>query len=344
MAEIKQSINRLQVVGTLAEINLEEITKEVELRGANGTTKKVTCQQIKKKEWKNPSILVEVAPKDDDGNVRYTSSIGIEFFPTAEKKLDENGNVVDNPRFKAMQTIMNDYIPKVSCKSDQTPTRVKVDGSLMPNEYASSKDGKEYEFHTFPQVNAFQCTSTSVPDDDIAEGNISGVIRSIIPETKGEDAEETSRLKIELYSFDRNGTTTPTTFMVEEDLADDFADLYEQGCSCKLDYEIIVKQVGGQKKVKSAFGRRDSKMVSGFEVTEYSIFSGQEPFEEENEYFVSMDDMKVAMKERENFIDQKIADAKANAKEDKGSAKKSGLGNRASKVKETTTDDSDCPF
>ena len=43
MSELK-SINRVQVVGTLKEMNLEKITKEVSLGD-----KKVTCQQFAKK-------------------------------------------------------------------------------------------------------------------------------------------------------------------------------------------------------------------------------------------------------------------------------------------------------
>ena len=54
MSEIKASINNAQVIGELLEMNLEEITKEVTLKGANGVEKKVTCQQMAKKEFKNP--------------------------------------------------------------------------------------------------------------------------------------------------------------------------------------------------------------------------------------------------------------------------------------------------
>ena len=46
MSEIKASTNNVQICGLLKEINLEEITKEVTLKGANGVEKKVTCQQI----------------------------------------------------------------------------------------------------------------------------------------------------------------------------------------------------------------------------------------------------------------------------------------------------------
>ena len=54
MSNLK-SINRVQVVGTLKEMNLEKITKEVSFG-----EKKITCEQFAKKEFKNPMFIVEV--------------------------------------------------------------------------------------------------------------------------------------------------------------------------------------------------------------------------------------------------------------------------------------------
>ena len=173
MAEtkIKASINRFQAVGTLAELNLGVETKEVTLR-ASGTEKKVTCKTIGKKDFKNPSLTVECVIGDK------TVIVGGSSFQTHEFKLDDKGKVVDNPRFKALNTIIEDYVPRV--KDSTNPTRVKLDGSLVVNEYATETG----EFKSFPQINIFQCSSSGVPEEDIAEGEISGIIRNIKPETK----------------------------------------------------------------------------------------------------------------------------------------------------------------
>lgn len=306
MSEIKQSINNAQVVGTLKEMNLEEVTKEVTLKGANGVEKKVTCQQIAKKEFKNPTFTIESKGMD----------IGVDFFPTNEKKLDENGNIVDNSNFKAMKTVLENYVPKI--KDAENATRVKIDGMLANNEYVS-KD--TYEYKAFPQINGFRITSTNVPEEDSADCEISGIIRSIIPETKGEDAEETGRLKVELYTFNKQAETTPFTFIVEQDLADDFNNFYEAGQSVKLYYEILTKQVGAKKPTTGGFGRRESKMVSGFSVTEYSVFRGDEPFEEENEYYINPEDMKQALNERDIKINNMVKTAKENKDKPKSSPK-----------------------
>ena len=308
MSEIKASINNAQVIGELLEMNLEEITKEVTLKGANGVEKKVTCQQMAKKEFKNPMFLVDVK-----GN-----AIGVDFFPASEKKLDENGQIIDNPNFKSLKTVLENYIPKNNAKDGEVPTRVKIDGILSANEYVN-KD--TYEFKSITQVNGFRITSTGVPEEDIADCEISGIIRSIIPETKGEDAEETGRLKVELYTFNRNAETTPFTFIVEADLADDFNSLYEAGQSVKLYYEIITKQVGAKKPTTGGFGRRESHMVSGFSVTEYSVFRGDDPFDEESEYYIDPEDMKQALNERDIKIDNMVKTAKENKDKPKSSPK-----------------------
>lgn len=308
MSEIKASINNAQVIGELLEMNLEEITKEVTLKGANGVEKKVTCQQMAKKEFKNPMFLVDVK-----GN-----AIGVDFFPASEKKLDENGQIIDNPNFKSLKTVLENYIPKSNAKDGEVPTRVKIDGILSANEYVN-KD--TYEFKSITQVNGFRITSTGVPEEDSADCEISGIIRSIIPETKGEDAEETGRLKVELYTFNRNAETTPFTFIVEQDLADDFNSFYEAGQSVKLYYEIITKQVGAKKPTTGGFGRRESHMVSGFSVTEYSVFRGDTAYEEDSEYYINPEDMKQALNERDIKINNMVKTAKENKDKPKSSPK-----------------------
>ena len=310
MSEIKASINNCQICGVLKEMNLEEITKEVTLKGANGVEKKVTCQQIAKKEFKNPTFLIEV---NRDGQI---SDIGVDFFPASEKKLDENGNIVDNSNFKAMKTVLENYVPKI--KDAENATRVKIDGMLANNEYVS-KD--TYEYKAFPQINGFRITSTNVPEEDSADCEISGIIRSIIPETKGEDAEETGRLKVELYTFNKQAETTPFTFIVEQDLADDFNNFYEAGQSVKLYYEILTKQIGAKKPTTGGFGRRESKMVSGFSVTEYSVFRGDTAYEEESEYYINPEDMKKALNERDIKINNMIQKTKEDSSKPKNSPK-----------------------
>lgn len=302
--EIKQSANRTQVVGTLKEMNLQQETKELDLSYGD-KKKKVTCEVIGKKDWSNPMFLVEVNGQD----------VGVEMFGASEKKLDENGKIVDNKRFKALQTILNTYVPKIDCKGEDKPTRVQFDGGLSENSYV--KDGED--FKAFTQITAFKGTHNGVPDEDYAKGEITGIIKNILPEVRvvNEEEIETGRSKIEFYYFDRNANTFPVNFVVEPELADDLSGFYEVGDSCKLYYDIVVKQVGGSKPVTSGgFGKREA-VTTGFNITEYSIVGGDDKFEEESEYFIEIDQMKEALNARQIMMDTKIEEAKKKAESPK---------------------------
>ena len=352
MAEVKtisKSANFIQVSGVLLEKNLEIVTEEVEITDFNNNNakKKVTCEVAKKKEFKNPALLIEVSPKDEDGNVLYTTQAEVDFsnigFGVASKTFDKDGKIVDNDNFKGIKTVLETYIPKSEAKDGEEPTRVFVkNGFLSPNEYV---DKKTFDYKVYnPIITTYNVTSGGVPDD-IIEGNMSGIIRSIIPETKGENADETGRLKVELFSFKKNGSTNPYTFIVEKDLADDFNDLYSAGDSVKIYYEVLSKQVGAKKvETSGGFGRRNTKTTSGYTVQELSIFRGEDPIEEENELFIDKELMKKAMAERQNEIDVAIQKAKDKAKNGTTTEKKSGLGNRASKAVEDTSSDGSLPF
>lgn len=298
---VEQSINLVQVIGTLKEINMKVEDAEVELRNSDGAKKSVTCKQISKAVFRNPMFLVESNGSD----------VGIEWFPIKEKMLDDNGDVVDNPKYKAMMTVMETYVPK--SKDADNATRVFVKGSVSPQEYV----GKDGNWKSFPSINGFQITSSNVPEEDSTDSEISGIIKRIYPETRGEEGEETGRYKIELCSFDYSGKVFPTTFIVEEDLVEGFADYYEVGSCAKLYFEIVSRQVGARKsETTGGFGKRKANIVSGFTVTEYSIFNGDDAYEAEdelgnpNKYFISSEELKKALEEREFMIEKKIAESK----------------------------------
>lgn len=333
--KIKKSQNYLQLSGVLLETNLklEEGVKGQAWSNKEGKMKDLTCDVIKKKDFKNPSLLLECSPKDEDGNTIGTYQIGVDFngigFGIGAKQFDrETDKIVDNDNFKGVMTVLNTYVTRKDAKDGEEPTRVFIkSGFLAPNEYAN----KEGEFKSYlPTITTYNVTSSGVPENDICEGSISGIIRAIKEEMFND--EETGRLKVEFYFFDSKGETYPVELTVEKDLADDFKDLYEAGASCKVYFDVLTRQVGAKKVTSNGgFGRRDTHTTSGFSVTEYSVFKGEEPFEEEHENYVGKAEMKKAMEGRNITIEQKIKTAKDKADTPK-EPKKGGLGSRASKV------------
>lgn len=321
-----KSINRVQFHGAISEFNLQVEEKEVELKRETHT-KKVKCKSISKVKFINPSMTLDVNKYDEEGNVIKTDTVGVNYFPVHEKMLDENGNVKDNPQFKALQTIMG-Y---------EKGTRIRVDGTFADNSYA--KDGEYKENAPFVTVNAFVSSSSKVSDNDSSDGQVSGIIRNIRREMNSNE-EETGRLKIEFYMFDRDMKAFPIELTVESDIADAFEENYDVGDNAIFNVEVVSRQVGtAKKKGGGNFARRESNMVTGFSVMEISVFSDEAQPEEENELFISVNDISKALKERDIMKEAKIKESKEKENNNKSSSKSGGLGNRKPKI-----DTSDSPF
>lgn len=311
---MKKSINSVVIVGTLAEVG--NLVFDEELVNKNNPK---LVGAITRADFKKPAFVIDVNGQ----------KIGVNTMPVYKKKVDkETKKIVDNDRFKAFEKIM----------TYEVGTRVEIKGSIAIGSPYMGKNGIVEPV----SVNMFSMSSTGVGDDDYAEGKISGYIKSIKPETRGEDEDETGRLLVELWTYnDYDDSVAPFTLVVEKDVAegDDksqgFEDVYSDGDNAVLDFDIVSRQVGG-KKSKSAFGKKESKIVGGFAVTEYAIFSGEEPFDDESEYYIDEDVFKKLFKAHK----QKCEEAKNASTEDKP---KKGLGSaRTSHVEDTEDDDN--PF
>lgn len=325
---IVKSENFGTVNGTLLELNLERVSTEREING-----KKVKCEVIQKADWKNATLTVDVGGKP----------IGVEYFSTYS--INNKGEKNDKG-FEAMNTVLEKYIPKSKETDERKATRVKCNGSLNLNDYIN-KDGELSSSLQFS--GAFQPTSTGVSEDDFADVSVSGVVKSIKQEMKNE--EETGRIIVEFYTFKYKTADEvelmPITFVVESDLAEEFEDSYPVGTSAKVYLEAKVISVG--KKVVSTgggIGRRDTKVQSGYEVTEWSLFSADAPYEEEHDLYIDPKDVKAYVEAREVKVEalkQKKKEKEAEAKKG-GSSKKEGLGSRTSKAESKPMDDDENPF
>jgi hypothetical protein len=317
---LKRSINNVQIVGTFKEHNLKYDANAVhkqnpKLKGA-----------IIKNDFKNPSITIDVNGVE----------IGIDLFPTY-KQREKDGSIIDNSNFKPLMDI-------IEGKLVSGQTRVIVNGNLAENGYVNDQN----EFKSYIRINAFGVSTSNVPDEDSSDSRLSGIIRNIKKETvkRGEEEPvETGRLAVEFYFVANDATNglsaIPVNLIVPKELADDFEDIYSNGDNVIFDYEITQRTVGGAKKSAHKFGKRDSKMVNGYTVQEYTIFGGSEPLEDDNDNFIETAEIKKLLDDRRIMIDARINDKKNNPK--KPAETKKGLGGRASSMTETIDDD-DSPF
>ena len=307
----KKSINSVVIEGTLAEVGNLVYDKEMKNKNNDKLVGAIT-----RKDFKKPAFVIDVNGQ----------KIGINTMPVYKDKVNKDSKkIVENDRFKAMQKVM-EY---------EVGTRVKINGSISIGSPYMGKNGVVEPV----SVNMFSMSSTGVGDEDYAEGKVSGYIKTIKAETRGEDEDETGRLLVELWMYnDYDNTVAPFTLVVDEEVAEDFENTYSDGDNAVLNFDIVSRQVGG-KKAKTAFGKKESKIVGGFSVTEYSVFSGEAPMDDESEYYIDEDDFKKMFKAHK----QKCEEAK-NAKSSEDTPKK-GLGSaRKSKVEEVDEDDDENPF
>lgn len=309
--EIKR-INKVQIAGTLAEVgnlvydaNVEN-KKNASIKGA-----------ITRADYSKPSFVIDVNGQ----------KLPITTMPTYKKK-EVDGKIVDNDRFKALEKNMEYPVG----------TRVKVDASISVGKPYKTKSGNVVEPIS---IQMFGMSSTSVPEEDYAEGKISGYIKAIKDEVRkiGDDEEETGRLAVDFWILNYDGTISPFPLVVESDIADGFAETYDDGDSTILSFDVINKQIGGKKAQSAGFGRREAKMTSGYSVTEYSVFDGEAAVDDESEYYIDEDVFNKFFKAHE----QVVKEAKNATNNNSESTKSKGLGSaRKSHVEDI--DDDDCPF
>lgn len=308
--EVKR-INKVTIVGTLAEVGNLVFKDDM----VNKNNEKIVGA-ITREDFKKPAFVIDV-----DGQ-----KIGVDVMPTYKKKVDKETNkIVDNDRFQALEKVMG-Y---------EVGTRVKIDAQINVGNPYMGKNGVVEPV----SITAFTISSSNVPSEDYAEGKVSGYIKEIKNETRGEDEDETGRLILDFWIVNYDGTISPFPLVVEDDIAEGLSEVYSDGDSAILDYDIVVRQVGGKKAKSAGFGRKESKIVGGFSVTEYSIFDGEPSLDDESDYYIDESDFKKLFKEHK----LKVEEAKKAKVDEEDTKTKRGLGQRKSKV-EVEEDDDDNPF
>jgi hypothetical protein len=189
----KKSINKTEIVGTLVEVGNLVYDKDIVNKNNNKLVGAITRADFKK-----PAFVVEVNGQ----------KIGVNTMPVYKDKVDKDTKkIVENERFKAFEKIM----------TYEVGTRVSVNGTIQIGTPYMGKNGIVEPV----SINMFSLSTTGVGDTDYAEGKVSGYIKSIKPEVRGEDEDETGRLLVELWMYnDYDDSVAPFTLVVEKDIAE----------------------------------------------------------------------------------------------------------------------------
>ena len=286
MAELVQSKMNGRIVGTLMEKKLEEVDST---RTINGVEKE--CKAIR------GTLSVKTNNGTFDISV-WTSSL--------------NGNGEESKLYKSYETVMNDYVSA----SDNVDNADTIDCliNMGINDYCN-REKTEVRSSVRFRLSIVNRVADKEGVELSSDLELECYIDSIKKEKKND--EPTGRLIVEVIGVDYSGNAQPYTLYVEEDLADDFEDIYSVGDNAMLYLTAKMAHVGGEvKKKKTAFGKKGNIESSGYDRLELVIIGGEDSYEDIDDddyegFGLTKKEVKKLKEDREILLEQKLNDAKA---------------------------------
>lgn len=338
MENVRETINRGLVIGTLSEKSLK--LEEVEVSLNDG--KKAKCNRV------NGKIVIQTK------NGNFESWLN-------QSELTKAGG--QNRLYPNALEILNKYVSlvDVSKNPELTADIVKASMQLNCRDNYSTNTGK---VSSYPQLKLGKLNR-----DPNAESQtdfvLEGIIRSIkpevnLPKNETEEPEETGRLIVEFITINYLGEAEPFTLILPEDMVEPFTEgyteedgteipPYTQGTTCVLGVEVVMKHVGSKKKQKAGFGR-GANVVDGFDVMELVIIGGEPPYSEDSEDEstkpFTMEVMKGLMAERKMKLDKIEEDGKNGKTNNSTSTPKTKTtkGLKGGRTANVQLDDDEAPF
>lgn len=313
---LREAMNKWTITGTLKENNLE------------------IRDDLKDKKTGTPytAIMGDLVVKVNEHDEHR-----IKFF--SKEKTNEGK---DNKLFKAYKTVKDTYISiaDLAAMSDEEKqgvyaTRLSVQGAFKSNDY--SPDGQIV--HENPELSGkFINSVKNEEEEDTADFDLEIYLASIKPELDKEGI-ESGRMSAKglVPVYGGKVIPIPLTITDEYGVADYMKMNFQAGDTLQVWGEIINSAIEN-KKIKSGFGQ--SKEEISYDYTnEILIIGGEEkPLEDEKAF--NPEAIKIAMKERENYLEQKKAEGASRGNKTKKTA---GFGRAAGKkvapMREITKDD-----
>lgn len=319
---VKKSMNKATIVGTIMETNFVYDPK------AENLFDKSIKGAYSKEDFKNPMFRIKVERHDnekDPNEVTSSATVDVDMYSVFKQYSDpKTKEKKENSTFKAIKKLDD-------MENKGVGTRIRITGEFDENLYANDKGG----ISRFNRVMGryIETDPTKISKHDCVDCDITGRIATITDEIANE--EETGRKLVDFYYITiQNSTPTANllSLIVDNDLADDFENMYSVGDNVQLSLEVRDTQHGTANESRPAFGHRKSDVTSGYIAHEFFIFGGEEAIDDEDwEYYIDDKTMKQAMKARKIIEEDKIQKRK-----DKNSSsdnhKGLGLGKRKSDV------------
>lgn len=303
--KVRQMINKVILAGKVAELEVRK-----------GTTEK-----------KVPYISVKGAIQFGEHKAQTRN---FEKF-VMEYSIKEDGSHKEN---KAYPKVVEwaDKAKSIAKSTYDNATEVSIQGAFAPNDYVN----KEEKLIEALKIDAG--FFNDLDGDYKATADIEGYIQSIVPETKGEDQNETGRLRVTILTNDFFGNIIPVkNIIVPAELKDAFEDGYEVGQTAKVFVDFVLHK--GEEKPKKSGGIGVQKSTDGKSYVEMILTGADPAIDEDEENAFSKEAVRIGMAERKAALDK----LKEKGYQGGNGGGKSISSASTSKPK-TTVNDEDIPF
>lgn len=211
------------------------------------------------------------------------------------KGLDDNGKHKGNRSYEGIAALVD------------APTGTTIDLNLRAerfNDYVNKRN-------VLVNADEISVTDAKICDPEaehMYEGKVEGVIYNIRPEIVGDS--ETGRLIVTFVGVGYGQKALPHVYYVDADNADGFEQVYNVGDCTTLDIEMVTNTYGAPKTTSTGWGKRRAEVNSGFTRNEWTIFNGDDPYDEEridkkgNKLHIALADIKNLMEARAIMLEQ----------------------------------------
>ena len=188
-------------------------------------------------------------------------------------------------------------VKSVADSNWEEATEVSLQCSFATNDYVNAEE---------KLVEALKCSVAFINDVDGEYGataDVEGYISQITPETRGEDQNETGRLRVTVLTNDFFGNIIPVkSIIVPAELREAFEDNYEVGQTAKL--FITFELHKGEEKPKKTGGIGVQRTTNGKSYVEMILTGADSAMDEDDKDSYSKEAVRIGMSERKAKLDE----------------------------------------
>lgn len=270
--KVRQMTNKVTLVGKITEFEM-------------------TTGEIQKGESKGAPYL------RINGNIQFGDHKAMErsFNRFVQAYRIKDGQKKENKAY-AMTKEWAESVKSVAKVGWGEATEAALQCSFATNDYVNKEE---------KLVEALKCDIAfinSVDGDYKGEADIEGYISAITPEVKGEDKEETGRLRVTILTNDFFGNIIPVkNIIVPEALKEAFEDGYEVGQTAKVfvTYELHK----GEEKPKRAGGIGVQRTTDGKSYVEMILTGADPAIDEDEDGAFSKEAVRIGLSERKAMLE-----------------------------------------